>query len=152
MNDLMTRMLFGTVIAKNRGLSQSEAFKVGLLTGMDNSKNSFMPVVSAKMMADDKIALEKANNELAECKAKLEGTEKDKIALENELAECKAKLAKAENDLTVCQATTGSVNTPPPPPVTPTGSVNTPPPPVTPTGSVNTPPPVTPTTPVKSGK
>jgi hypothetical protein len=57
MNDLMSRMLFGTMIAKKQGLSQNEAFKVGLLSGMDNSQNSFMPLVTAKMMADDKVKI-----------------------------------------------------------------------------------------------
>jgi hypothetical protein len=90
MNDLMTRMLFGTVIAKNRGLTQSEAFKVGLLTGMDNSKNMFMPVVSAKMMADDKIALEHT---------------------QAELAAANANLAKANEDLKTASATLGNTQT-----------------------------------------
>lgn len=57
MNDLMYKMMFGFIIAERQGLERNEAMKIGLLSAMDNSKNPMVPVLSSKLMADDKVEI-----------------------------------------------------------------------------------------------
>ena len=51
-------MVFGAMIARQSGIEQSEAMKIGLLSAIDNSKNLAVPLLTAKLRADDQVEIQ----------------------------------------------------------------------------------------------
>jgi hypothetical protein len=58
MNDLVSKTVFGALIAKQRGIEQSEAMKIGLLSAIDNSKNLAVSLLTAKVQADNQAEIQ----------------------------------------------------------------------------------------------